>query len=119
MAAPPSPPDGPGGSHFGRVPHPDLVGQAGNPACADVVSVRLQVHDGRVTDAGFSTTGSLHQQQAAEALCRLVVGRTLEEAAQFTPRDVLAEVDLPVRHRHTAHVAVDALHEALRAARTR
>lgn len=103
-----------GGVHFGRVPVPDLCGAAGNPACADVLRLRLEVRGGRVTDAGFSTTGSVHQQRAADALCRLLVGRTLAEAACIAPADVLATVDLPERHRHAAHVAVDALQDALR-----
>jgi len=88
--------------------------EAGNPACGDVLELRLRVEGGVVREAGFECLGSPYQQAVASVLCDVVAGLTVHAARGLGAEDVLQRIpDLPARHRHLARIGVDALRAAL------
>jgi len=72
----------------GMMADADLVGEAGNPACGDRMRLYLKVDGGKVTAARFQTFGCSVAIAASSVLTELVVGRTLEQLAEFRDAEV-------------------------------
>ena len=72
----------------GDLDSPTIVATAGNPTCGDVVQIGLEVADGVVVQARFRTLGCAIAIAASDAVCDLVAGMPVFEAALLTPADV-------------------------------
>lgn len=98
--------------HRGRLANPSATQHLRNPACGDWVNldVRLAI-EGRIEAIYFEGQGCIVSQAAASILCERVEGRTLEELAALTPRDMLGWVDIPLlaRRQQCALLAFRAL----------
>lgn len=99
----------------GRLERPDATATVTNPACGDVLALDIAVQRGRIVAAGQVVQGCPAARALASILAGLVVGLSLEEARRLDVERLDREVGgLPGQKKHAAHLAADALAEALR-----
>lgn len=55
-----------------------------NPTCGDVITLHLDIHDGKVRDASFTGEGCSISTASASMMCDAIIGHTLEEVAQMS-----------------------------------
>jgi nitrogen fixation NifU-like protein len=103
-----------------REPHnigilPTADGRAtGVGSCGDSVQVFLQVEDNTITDIRCDYNGCQYTLACASAMSKLARGRTIAEALELEPSDVVSELgSLPEDHLHCARLAVNTLGEAI------
>jgi nitrogen fixation NifU-like protein len=106
--------------NVGGVSDPDGKGSDTNPSCGDRTAITVRIRDGRIDEARFRTFGCVAAIASASALTELVSGRTVEQARELGPADVIAALGgLPARKEGCALMAVGALRAALVDARVR
>jgi nitrogen fixation protein NifU and related proteins len=99
----------------GRLAAPDRIGLAGTPNHGPFMRLELRIVDGRIVEARFQTHGCGPSIACGSALTELVIGRTLAEAQQLSPENLVAALDgLPDDKRHCADTAIAALRSALK-----
>lgn len=98
--------------HPRRVGHldpPAVTVRVENPICGDILTVSVQVEDGRISDVRFKVRGCTASIAAGSALTDLLVGLRVREAATISPAAVEAALDgLPNESKHAARLASDA-----------
>ena len=98
----------------GEIRNADAAGKVGNPACGDEMQIFLKIKDGRIKDIKFQTFGCIAAIASTETVCRLAKGKTLEEAAKITKRDVANALGgLPAIKMHCSMLGIDALKKAI------
>jgi len=91
----------------------DAWGEAGSPACGDLVTVQVRVSGGRVTDAGYRAQGCRATHDAADAACAALRGATLDQALQVSEASIARDLgQAPVGDGHAAGMVADAVAEA-------
>jgi nitrogen fixation NifU-like protein len=99
----------------GEVNHPDSSVQIDNPACGDVLKLTLKVVDGRIQEIRFLAQGCVPTMACASLLTELVTGKTIAEARQLRREEVVKAIGgLPKASLHASHLAMDALHAAIK-----
>jgi len=73
----------------GSMPDADGIGNAGNPRCGDTMRLYIRVRDGVITESRFKTQGCGAAVAASSMTTVLIQGKTLEDAARLTNRDVV------------------------------
>ncbi|MGA9795674.1 MAG: iron-sulfur cluster assembly scaffold protein [Rhizomicrobium sp.] len=63
----------------GRLPHPDVTGEAFNPTCGDRVTVDLALKDGRVQTMAHDTKACVLAQASASILGSALKGASQED----------------------------------------
>ena len=87
---------------------------AGGAPCGDLIRIDVDVSGDRVTAAGFDAEGCAAARAAGSAVVELVSRKRFLDAARITPQDIAAELGgLSPERMHAAHLAADALHQAL------
>jgi nitrogen fixation NifU-like protein len=81
--------------------------------CGDTMEFWLQIKDGRVERATFTTDGCDHSMRCGSAAAALANGKTLVEAAGISQADVLAAADIPDQSEHCGLLAANTLKAAL------
>ena len=78
-------------------PH-DLVFADSNPTCGDEMSITVRLDDGRerVAEIAFDGRGCAISQASASILTDELPGRTLDELRAIDPRDVVANLGVPI-----------------------
>lgn len=100
--------------NMGVMENPDGVGEVGNPACGDVMTVQIKVKDNRISDIKFQTFGCIAAIATSSMITELAKGKTLDEAMKITRNDVAGELGgLPPIKMHCSNLAADALHAAI------
>lgn len=100
----------------GDLPGADAVGKAENPVCMDrmTVALRWDSATGRVAEARFRAEGCVPAMAAASALTELLVGQDRAGLARINAEAVERALGgLPATKKHAAHLAADALANAL------
>lgn len=83
-------------------------------SCGDSVQVYLRVSGGTIREIRCSYQGCQYTLACVSAVGKLVHRRTLTQALQLEPEDVVAELGrLPEDHLHCARLAVNTLGEAI------
>ncbi len=101
--------------NLGKMESPDVVSQAGSPACGDVITIYLKIRCGIVVEAKFESYGCAANIAAASALTEMIKGKKVEEAWSVEWKDVADELGgLPAIKRHCSILAVGALRRAIR-----
>ncbi len=96
-----------------RLRCPDGYGKVTRP-CGDTVEIFLTVRDGHLDSAAFETNGCLYSLACASTVVHLAEGRTLSEAWEISPTEVLDYLEtLPEHEKHCADLAVAGLRAAL------
>jgi nitrogen fixation protein NifU and related proteins len=90
-------------------------GQAtGVGSCGDSLQVFLRIGDETITQIRYHYEGCQYTLACASAMSKLAQGRTLPQALELEPSDVVAELgSLPADHLHCARLAVNTLGEAI------
>ena len=74
----------------------------------------LQVREGRIEAAGFLAYGCPPTLVCGSVLTEMITGKTIEEAARLTRKDLLEALGgLPSRKQHAAALAIETLRAAL------
>jgi nitrogen fixation NifU-like protein len=82
--------------------------------CGDTVEFYLQVRQETIQYLSFLTNGCINTTACCNAVAHLVEGRSVEEAWDITPEDVIAYLEtLPADHVHCAELSVGAFYLAL------
>ncbi len=89
-----------------------------NLGCGDGYRIYLRVEDGVIRDASYTTEGCGFGLVALAMITELVKGKTLAEAEKITPEDIDRAFTFPDRRKNYPTSAWEAMHLALKAART-
>jgi NifU-like protein involved in Fe-S cluster formation len=99
----------------GQVVDPNASAQIENPVCGDVLKLTLRVTGGRIEEIRFLAQGCVPTMACASLLTELIKGRSIEEARQLRPEDLVKGLgDLPQASSHASHLAIETLAAALR-----
>jgi nitrogen fixation NifU-like protein len=100
--------------NVGDLPEADGVGEVGAVACGDVMRISLRVRDGRIAEARFRTFGCGTAIAASSVTTELIIGRTVDEAHQFSGEEVSAALGgLPAAKSHCPVLAEEAVRAAV------
>ena len=82
--------------------------------CGDTMEIYLRLDGGKIQAATFMTDGCGPTVACGSMLTRMVTGKSLEDADEILPEDLLEALDgLPEENVHCAELAVVTLHNAL------
>jgi nitrogen fixation NifU-like protein len=99
--------------NIGRMSDPDVHGIV-HGWCGDTMEIYLKLNGERVERVTFVTDGCGATIACGSRLTQLVTGRTLEEAGELMPGDLIEALDgLPEESVHCAELAVSTLQNAL------
>lgn len=101
--------------NVGEIAEPSaVVVEASNPVCGDLMKLWAIVRDGRIQDVKFKAAGCLPSVACGSWLTEAILGRSPEELAALSPKDVAAGLGgLPLASHHAAALAVAALKSLL------
>jgi len=102
---------------FGKIEKADVIGNAGNPRCGDLLTLYLKIDKKthKIKDIRFETLGCAAAIAASDMVCQLSIGKTLQEAEKITFKDVSDELGvLPPLKIHCAQLVAEALRDAIK-----
>jgi len=101
--------------NMGVIKDADAVGEAGNPACGDIMRIYLKISDNEVIeDIKFETLGCVAAIATSSMITNLAKGKTLKEANEIEFGDVKQALGtLPPIKVHCADLSVQALRKAI------
>ena len=106
--------------NVGYINAPDGVGQVGNPACGDVLTMFIRVERSLLIDIKYVVQGCGTLAAACSAVSDLARHMTLDEARQVTGDDIARELGgLPPDDFHCAQLAAQVLSRAVEDCRRR
>ena len=101
--------------NVGDVEGASATAEVENPACGDIMRISLKVEGGRITEVRFRTKGCVTAIACGSALTEMLVGRGIREAGSFRREELVSALGgLSNETMHASHLAMDALHAALR-----
>jgi nitrogen fixation NifU-like protein len=96
-----------------RLQNPDGYGKR-TGECGDTVEMFLCIQDGRIHTVSFDTDGCINTNASANTVSHLSEGKTIEQAWNITPADVIEFLEtLAEENHHCAQLAVGAFYLAL------
>lgn len=105
--------------NVGRMPQPDAWAIV-HGWCGDTMEIYLRLDGDKIERATFMTDGCGSTVACGSVLTQMVQGRSLEEANQIQPDDLIAALGgLPEESVHCAELTVNTLREAIARARAR
>jgi NifU-like protein len=101
--------------NVGRIENPDGVATVGSLACGDALTFMFKLgSDQRITEAKFQTFGCASAIASSSALTEMVVGMSVEEAAQITNKQIAECLGgLPDQKMHCSVMGREALEAAI------
>ena len=100
--------------NVGDMPDADAVGSSGEPGCGDFLAIFIKVTDNRISDISFLVDGCVAAVASSSMATELAKGKTLEEAAMITDREIVEALDgLPEHKLHCSVLGATALKNAV------
>ncbi len=94
---------------------PSLTGMGANPICGDVMTLYLNVKDGKIETAAYKTMGCGAAIASGSVLTEMLKGKTIDEARAITPKSLLDALGgLPAIKLHCPELAIEALQNTLK-----
>jgi len=91
------------------------TGLVGAPACGDVIKFQLEVnHDGVIIDAKFKTFGCGSAIAASSIATEWVKGKTIDDAAGISNKDIASYLMLPPVKLHCSMLAEESITMAIK-----
>lgn len=95
------------------IQHPDGFGEKTGD-CGDWLAMYLTLKNSRIHAVAYRLNGCIHTNACANAIAEMSEGKTLEEAWEIKPEDVIAFLEtLPEDHYHCAELAAGTFYLAL------
>lgn len=100
--------------NVGVIEDADGMGQLGNPADGDVITIYIKVKDGVLADVKFKTFGCAAAIATSSMVTQMAKGRTIEEARRITKEEVAEALGgLPPGKMDCSNFAPDTLRMAI------
>lgn len=100
--------------NLGKIKNADAVAEVGNIRCGDMMKVYLKVEKNKIKNVKVETYGCVAAIAASDTMCKLVKGKTIEEAEKLTFKMIINDLgDLPKIKYHCSIMGVQALHKAI------
>lgn len=102
---------------FGKIKNSDVVGEAGNVRCGDLLTLYLKVDEKtkKIIDIKFETLGCAAAIAASDMICELAKGKTLDQALKIGFQNVSKALGvLPPLKIHCAQLVTEALRDAIK-----
>jgi len=107
--------------NYGSLDAPDIRNEQFNPLCGDRIRLELKFEQSRVSEARFKGDGCAISTAAASLLTELVLGKDLEELANFPDARLISALESNIQpaRLQCALLALQALREGIRSHRLR
>jgi NifU-like protein involved in Fe-S cluster formation len=100
--------------NFREMDDATVVSNYRNQGCGDGYRIYLQIEDGVIRDASYTTTGCGFGLAALSIVTEIAKGKTLDEAVKISTDDINAGLDgFPPRRQNYPESALEAFHQAL------
>ena len=100
--------------HAGKINGADAIGAVGNIKCGDKIKVYLEINNNIITNIKFQTYGCMAAISASDTLCKLVKGKTLEDAEKMNFKEIINDLgEMPKIKYHCSIMGIEALQKAI------
>ena len=90
------------------------TGLVGSPACGDVMKLQIEVVNGKIATTRFKTFGCGSAIASSSYISEYIKGKDLNEALNFTNRDIANYLNLPPVKLHCSMLAEDVVRAAIK-----